>query len=45
MGGSPHAEKPGGETGIAEVEFWGFDQALVEIGEPRADEEYEMAGL
>ncbi len=45
VAGIAHAEEPGGEAGIAEVELGGLDEALVEIGEPGADEEHEMAGL
>ena len=43
--GSAHADEPGSEPGIAEVELGRFDEALVEIGEPRADQKHQMAGL
>ena len=39
------SEKPGGESGIAEVEFGSFDEALRGVGKPGANEEDEVAGL
>ena len=41
--GSSHSEEPGGEARVGEVEFGRFDQALGGVGEPRTDEEEEMA--
>ena len=45
MGGSAHADEPSGQSEIAKVKLGRFDEAFVEVGEPRTDEEYEMAGL
>ena len=43
--GSAHADEPGSEPGIAEVELGRLDEAFVQVGEPRTDEENEVAGL
>ncbi len=40
MVGSAHADKPASEPGIAEVELGRLDEALVEVGEPRADQKH-----
>lgn len=45
VAGVADADKPRGEAGIAEVEFRGLDEPLVEIGEPRLDQENQVAGL
>ena len=45
VAGIADANKPRGEAGIAEVEFRGFDEAFVEIGEPWLDQENQVAGL
>ena len=45
VAGVADAYKPRGEARIAEVEFRGLDETLVEIGEPGLDQENQVAGL
>ena len=43
--GGAHADEPGSEPGIAEVELGRLDESLVEAGEPRAHQKHQVAGL
>jgi len=45
VSGPPHSKQPSGQARVGEVELGRFDQALGGVGEPRADEQNEVAGF
>lgn len=45
LGGIPHAQQPGGQAGVGEVELGGLHQAFVEVAEERRQQHDQKARL